>query len=64
MKKIYNTGTTMYLAFTQCSQRAKLLVAAYPNKSKPELEGLHFIQMVAVWETVNLLFSVAYNQAH
>lgn len=41
----------MYLTFFSYPQTAKLLVTAYPNDSKPELEGLHFIQVVTVWHT-------------
>lgn len=41
----------MYLTFFSYPQTAKLLVTAYSNDSKPELEGLHFIQVVTVWHT-------------
>lgn len=37
--------------FFSYPKTAKLLVTAYPNGSKPELEGLHFIQVVTVWHT-------------
>lgn len=45
------TQRIMYLTFFTYPQTAKLLVTAYSNESKPELEGLRFIQVVAVWHT-------------
>lgn len=41
----------MYLTFFSYPRTAKLLVTAYQNDSKPEIESLHFIQVVTVWHT-------------
>lgn len=51
-EKIGKNITQNYVPyFFSYPQTAKLLVTAYPSDSKPELESLHFIQVVTVWHT-------------